>query len=325
MIYRIFSKNSFWPFALLPVILIGFRARLIFSPVNYLAGEANTPLWSQLFGMLKNNQMYLYSAPVILTMISALAVNRLTNFYSFTNRQTNLSGFLYILFTSGFIMVQELQPILIFTPFFIISIERLFMAVAAPTPMRHSFEATLWASAASLFYAKGVWFIPLLIIGMWMMRIFTLKSLMAAITGLLLPYLFAFTWHLTNDSLKWFTDVTWEAIITPVAFFNHSTMSVTYLTVASALGLISLLSAIRRMGMIKIITRKYYRFIIWCIFFPVALVFTPYFSFDVLPLMAIGVAMMSASMFHYWHKDKLKEIVLLAFLIITLITQWTVG
>lgn len=325
MLYRIFSKNNFLAFALLPILLVGLRARLIFSHQIPLLENVQTPLWALFYNTLKANPSYLHAAAIVLTFISALAVNRLTNHYNFTQRQTNLAGFFYILFCSGLIMVQELQPILIFVPFFIVAMERLFQGVTYSTPMRHCFEAALWISTASLFYGKGIWFFPLIFLAMAMMRIFNLKSFIAALIGIILPYLFATTYYLLNNQLQHYADTTLETMLSPIAFFNHSIMSRIYLTITTIFVIISLLSAIRRLTMVKIITRKYYRFIIWTIFFPSALVFTPYFSFDVLPVIAVGASVVAATMMHNWQKTKIKEVILFILFVITLLTQWLVG
>ncbi|MGV8829159.1 MAG: hypothetical protein ACWA6U_12675 [Breznakibacter sp.] len=325
MLYRIFSKNNFFAFALLPILLVGLRARLLFHHQIPLLENVQTPLWELFYNTLKANPSYLHGAAIILTLISALAVNRLTNHYNFTQRQTNLAGFFYIVFCSGFIMVQELQPILIFVPFFIIAMERLFQGVIHPNPMRHCFEATLWVSTASLFYGKGIWFFPLLFLAMAMMRIFNLKSFIAASIGLILPYLFATTYYLLINQLQHYADTTLETMLTPIAFFNHTVISQIYLAVTTFFVLISLLSAIRRLTMVKIITRKYYRLIIWTVFFPSALVFTPYFSFDVLPVIAIGASVAAATMMHNWQKNSFKEAIILILISITVLTQWLVG
>ncbi len=325
MFYRIFSKNSFWAFALLPVILIGLRARLLLSLELPLPGSAQTPLWELFYNTLKANPRYLNAAAILLTLISALAVNRLTNQYNFTQRQTNLAGFFYIVFCSGFIMIQELQPILVFIPFFIIATERLFLAASAPSPMRYCFEASLWVSAASLFYGKGVWFFPLLLLAMAMMRMFTFKSFMAALIGMFLPYLFASTYYMLTNRLAHYYDATIETILSPIAFFNHSLMSEIYLGVIISFVIICLLSAIRRLTTVKIITRKYYRFIIWILFYPSALVFSPWFSFEVWPLIAIGASVVAATLMHNWQKNSYKEAIILTLLTITILTQWFVG
>ncbi len=325
VLYRIFSKNNYLAFALLPLLLAGLRVRLFTAGALPPVGDVDTPLWSLLVESIKGNMLYINIAAVLLTLVSALAVNRLANHYHFIQKQTNLTAFFYILFTSGFIMVQELHPILLFTPFFIIAMERLFLAVAATQPMRYTFEAAFWTSVASLFYGKGIWFFPLLLLAMAMMRVFSFKSFMAAMIGLLLPYLFAATWFFVNNELKLFGDSLVESILTPVAFFNHNILSQIYLFSTVIFVVFGLLSAIRRLTTVKIITRKYYRFVIWVVFYPSALVFTPYFSFDVLPLVAIGASVLSATMVTFWQKSRFREMVILSLVILTLLTQWFVG
>ncbi len=325
MLYRIFSKNSFFAFALLPVLLIGLRVRLFLSVQIPLPESVQTPLWEFFYNTLKANPRYLHAAAIVLTLISALAVNRITNVYNFTQRQTNLAGFFYIVFCSGFIMNQELQPILIFVPFFIIAMERLFLAASSTVPMRYCFEATLWLSAASLFYGKGVWFFPLLLLAMAMMRIFNLKTFIAALIGIIIPYLFAATYYLLVNRLTQFSEVTFEAIISPIAFFNHNVMSKIYLATISLFVLISLLSTIRRMTTVKIITRKYYRFIIWILCYPLALLFTPWFSFDVWPLLSIGASVVASTLMYNWQKNSYKEAIVLIIITITILSQWIVG
>lgn len=325
MIYRIFSKNSFVAFALLPVILVALRARLILDQRPIALDEVHMPMWELFLSALRGNSYAPTALAIVLTLIGALGVNRIANVYSFTEKQSNLAGYFYIVFSSAFIMVQQLQPILLFVPFFLIGIERLFIGATQQHPMRHCFDAGLVISAATLFYGKGIWFLGLLLLGMGMMRIFNLRSFMAVCLGILLPYLFSATWYAVKQQLPAYLDQILENFLSPVAFFNHNLMSEIYLGTASLFILIGMLSAVRRMTMVKIITRKYFRFMLWMVLFPLALIFTPYFSFDVFPILAIGASVMAASLILHWQKVAWQEFLALGFLALTLLTQWLVA
>ncbi|HBG88370.1 MAG TPA: hypothetical protein DDW62_12565, partial [Marinilabiliaceae bacterium] len=77
----------------------------------------------------------------------------------------------------------------------------------------------------TLFYAKGLFFFPLLIIAMGVLRLLSFKTLAASILGFLFPSVISYAWYFLNDQGWWFYEVISENLIANPGQYNHTIYS----------------------------------------------------------------------------------------------------
>ncbi|HBG88369.1 MAG TPA: hypothetical protein DDW62_12560 [Marinilabiliaceae bacterium] len=63
------------------------------------------------------------------------------------------------------------------------------------------------------------------------------------------------------------------------------------------------------MGAQKIIVRRYYRIFIWIVLITAALVLSPFFSMEIMPLSAVGVSMIMVNWLELMPRKALREAV----------------
>lgn len=326
MLLKILNRNSIISLALLPLLLIGFWANSLISEQSpgFPYDLTPMPLWQLVVNTLKGSYLLSAFISMIIVLIQIFSINRITNRYTLFNGQTNLPGIVYLLFVSGYLIAQKLHPVWFFTPLLMLSMERLFTAYGERKPMTWCFEASFWLSVGTLFYAKGIFFILFLWMVMFILRQFTLRSLLASLIGLVLPYLFAFGYFFWIDSGQQFFELSIENLLSPVAFFEHSLYSQVYNGFIIFLVFMSILAVVRIIPAVKIITRKHFRIFIWLIVLSTVASLTPYYSLEVIPIWAIGASIVVSRFLTVIQKPFLQELLLLLIMVSTIAAQFLI-
>lgn len=326
MIFQSLNRNSITAFVLLPLFLLGFwlNSFVGVQSLSFPFSETPMPLFGLLLGALKGNHFLSTLISMLIALVLMLGVNRMVNRFGLSNNQTAMPGYLYLFLVSGYLMAQQLHPVWFFTPLLLLSIERLFSGGPQRKPMAWCFESAFWLSVGSLFYAKGIYFIILIWMIMFILRMFTFRSILASLIGFVLPYIFAFSYFFLVGRFTWFADVAIENFISPIAFFSHTIFSQLYNGIIIFLVFLAILAVVRIMPMVKIITRKYFRIFIWLIVLGIVAALTPYYSLEVVPILAIGASIILSRFLNAIRKSIIQEVVFALLFIMTLAAQFLI-
>lgn len=326
MIFQSLNRNSITAFVLLPLFLLGFWLNSFVGPQTsaFPFDETPMPLWSLLLGALKGNHFLSTLISMLITLVMMLGVNRIVNRFGLSNNQTAMPGYLYLFLVSGYLMAQQLHPVWFFTPLLLLSIERLFSGGPHRKPMAWCFESTFWLSVGSLFYAKGIYFLILIWMIMFILRLFSFRAILASVLGAILPYIFAFGYYFLIDKFTWFADLAIENFVSPVAFFSHTIYSQVYNGIVIFMVFLAILAVVRIMPMVKIITRKYFRIFIWLIVLGIIAALTPYYSLEVVPILAIGAAIVLSRFLNAIRKTIIQEVLFVLLFVLTLAAQFLI-
>lgn len=326
MIFKTLNNNNIIAFLLLPVFLVGFwlQSLLVQQPAGFSFDQTPMPLWDLLLGALKGNRFFTTVISMLIALVMMSGVNRIVNRFGLSNKQTALPGYLYLFMVSGYLMAQQLHPVWFFTPLLLLGIERLFAANGHHNPTAWCFEAAFWVSLGSLFYAKGIYFLILIWMTMFILRLFSFRAVLASVVGAVLPYLLSMGYYYLADRFGWFVDLILENFISPVAFFSHSIYSQVYNGVVIFTVFLAILAVVRIMPVVKIITRKYFRIFIWLIVLCIVAALTPYFSLEIVPVLAIGASIVLNRFFNAIRRSLIQEVLFLLMVGITLAAQFLI-
>ena len=156
---------------------------------------------------------------------------------------------------------------------------------------------------------------------MFIMRVFTVKTILASLFGLLLPYIFTFTYHLIFDKTDVFFQTLYVNFTTPVAFYSHTVFSKIYLYTMVFLVVLSLINIARQMPTFKILTRKHYRVFNWLVIMSLLAAMTPFYSMEMIPVISIGSALVIAYFLDIIRRNYVKEIFFSVMILITILAQ----
>lgn len=323
--YGLFSKYSFVAYALLPVVLILFRIPLFKSPEVALTSydaDLYTPLWNMLFGGVMAGSVLSIALVLVINFLTCLLVNYITNNFGFTERPTLLGGLFYIMLSSGFVVSQGFYPVSIFALLFVLALMRLFKGALLNIKEQYCFESAMIFAIGSLIWAKGFWFLIFHIVMLIMLRMCTLRTLMATVLGLLTPTALFATGLYLNGTLQISVIEYARCLIVPVAFYKTGIFAKIYLSVMALVLIVSMLHILNKMSTQKILESRYSKIMIWSVFFSVVLLMLPHFSFEIQHIIAVcGAAMLSS--FVYGVRSKLiSEIITTAMALLVWSVQW---
>jgi hypothetical protein len=305
MLYRTFHNNNLTAYILAPLILLLYWIRVFLvegvQPISF--DGLSMPLWEWFVRPVFGQSAFWAAAfSFILALMIAFTVNRIVGRYSLLSRQSLLPALLYGLLVSGFLSVQRLHVVWVFALFFLLGIERIWGAPNSSQKEARCFDASLLVGFGALMYAKGLYLYPILWVIMSVLRLLTVRTFLAGLMGLLLPFvLSAGYFYFFGKTQEFFLFVVLN-LLSNTGQFSHNIASQIYLPLLVALTLIGMVNVVRYMPTQKIITRKYLRVIIWLILLSSAACLTPYFSVEITPLLAIGPTVVLA----FW-LDKIKS------------------
>ncbi len=253
------------------------------------------PLWDWLVRSVFGQSVFLAAViSYLLAILMAFTVNRMVGRYGLLSRQSVLPALIFGLLVSAFLSVQRLHMVWVFSFFFLLAIERIMGASASSRKEVRCFDAGVLLGAGVLFYAKGIYLFPVLVLAMGILRVLTIRSFIAGILGVLLPVILSAGYYFVFSNVEELAVYFVLNLFSNTGQFDHNLASQIYLPAVILLTIVGLITLVRYMPTQKIATRKHFRVVVWLILVTAALCLTPFFSVEIAPLVAIGPSIVLA-------------------------------
>lgn len=316
MIIRFFKSNSASAFLFLPVVAAAIWIFGFFPPRLFIQPHA-MPLYDLTAMPLRAVPWLGTLAGFVLCVGEGFLLNFIVNEQEMLTKKSNLPALFYVVFMSNNSSMLRLQPLLFANLFLLLAVLRILGSYRRDSAFSEFFDAGLLVSIATLFYLPCIVFLPVIGISLVIFRPFNWREWVIAFAGLLVPYIFVFTWYFWSDQLPLLIN---DKILTlavckkpsfdlsPAFYFLITTG---WLIVVLSFG--SLFSGLGGGGSQK--TKKAVLLTLWLFLFSIASVFiapevaTVYFS-----LLAIPAAIICANYFLKQKKELLGEILFLLLL-----------
>ena len=185
---ELFKKNDITNALLLIPYLLVLRLYSLVHPTAYEIGDHDSFLTKLVFESLIPSAMIQAIVALILVIVQANLVNFLVNRSRILSSQSALPGMFYALFTSVFIGFQQLTPALIGMIFLILAAISVFRVYKKNTATENIFNAAVYISVASFFYAPFAIAAVALFIEITILKSFKLKERLQFLCGLLILY-----------------------------------------------------------------------------------------------------------------------------------------
>ena len=137
----------------------------------------------------------------LLIATEAMLLNYIINENEILSKPSFLPALLYIVFMTTDNSLLMIYPLLFANFFILLAIHRLMSSYRKDTAFPNSFDASFLLSIATLFYFPCVVFLPILFIGFVLFRPFNWREWIISIIGIVLPYIFIFTYYFWSDML----------------------------------------------------------------------------------------------------------------------------
>lgn len=259
---------------ILSAVLIWLQKFIDPVSIDSISGPAAMPLHSFFLGFVGHNLLLgtFLSFMLMLTIAFYLA-NFNTRLFFITER-TLLPASLYVLASGFLVSTQTFSPVFPATLMLIIALDRVMASYRKTGIAYNFFDASLILSVGSLFYFNIIWFYPVIIVGIILIRTFSIRELVLSFFGLIAPYLIVFAiYYVSGKDLSFFSEMIIDNIIESAPGYSWSPLLITVLLTGIVLFIISLSHLISIFATKKIKTRKTFSLLIWIVIFAVAVYF----------------------------------------------------
>jgi hypothetical protein len=292
MLLRIFKANSIYNFILLPIIgglllLKSFLEPGIFPPESH---QFTTPLFLPVY--LSNISfkvaLLVNFLTVIIICIQLLYINAT---FSFVRDRSFLPAYLFLFIVYTIPDLHVIQPVFISCIFLLLAINRIFSSFEKKNIISNAFDAGFLTGLAGLFYPGAiilVFIIPL--------NLYTLKNKVSwrefavAFIGLLLPFLYTFSYYFIVNNVSSFIDLFTNVIIKRENTIFHLLPVQIFVAFLALITIFSSLFILSQYDEKKISTRLYFKILFFYFCTSLLLFILPSVSYELLVFLIIPLS-----------------------------------
>lgn len=281
------------------------------------------PLHSFVFSLLKGNALLGTILSFILFMSLAFYLANFNTRLFFITERTLLPASLYVLAGGFLVSTHVFNPVFPATLLLLISMDSVMASYRKTGIAYNYFNASLFLSVGSLFYFNIIWFFPVILIGIFLIRTFSLRELILSLFGLLAPYIVVFAvYYISGSEIQLFANLLINNIVNPSAQYYWSPLLITILLIGTLLLIISLIHLIRIFPTKKIKTRKTFSLLIWILIIALAVYFlVPSASVELIYVVLIPFVYIISHFIVFVKNKKIANIVFAIIFIAILIIQ----
>ena len=210
--------NSAYPVRYLVVFIIACIIWLpsLISPQLYIEQHSVISFFDLNIEFIRSNSKYFIWISFIFTVISAVAINQILKEYDLVNINNTTGLVLFVLFASAIPLFTTVNTYVLLNLILILFIQGVLKLSLIENPVSVVFNSSFYLGLASLFLSPLIFLIIIIWIALIMNMHTDIRNFIISIIGLLLPYLFLFTWFFLNDSLI----ENWNQIIAQLSNFH---------------------------------------------------------------------------------------------------------
>jgi len=191
-------------------LLILLLAILFWTP-TFITGTAFTgdsmPTFNLLLWVFAENFYTATAFALLLTLISALALNQICSEFGISEKVSTLAGFLFIVLSSSAGNFTTMSPFIPATFLLILLVRYLYSIPHNKNLIALAYNSGLLVGLAALFYTQIAFLILVVWIANYIHRSDTWRSYVVSVIGLATPFIFAFVWYFWTDRTSDFAEL----------------------------------------------------------------------------------------------------------------------
>lgn len=316
MFIRFFKSNNASALLFLPIIAIVIWVFGFIHP-NVLPVRHAMPLYELIAGNFVSIPWLSCLTGLLLVVGEAFLINFIVNENEVLTKQTYLPALFYVIFMSNNDAMLCLHPLLLGNLFLLFAIQRLLSSYRKDKAFSNAFDAGLLISIATLFYFPFVVFLPLLGIGLVILRPFNGREWFISFLGAAIPYAFVIAAYFLYDKLDYlFYDKMFYPLMKEKPNMDLSKSFYFMIGVGWLIILFSLGKILMGVGIGSQRTKKSIILLIWFFFLSaVSISLAPEFSTKYFSALAIPTAIFCANYFSNIKKEWWGEFLFLILII----------
>jgi hypothetical protein len=197
-----FFKSSFFV-QYLAICLTGLIlwGRAFFEPPLLPEPEGYVPFYSFLFSLISGFPVIRVILGYILVIFSAIMLNRLFYGHNIVQKNSSLTGFIFMILMSYYPPFLTIHPVNITVFFLLLIISQLLKSYNRTESLDLVYSASFMITIGSLFYSPFIFFFFFILISFIIFQTLKWRQLVSALFGLLTPYLFLAVYYFWFDQL----------------------------------------------------------------------------------------------------------------------------
>ncbi|UCG27462.1 MAG: hypothetical protein JSV24_10870 [Bacteroidales bacterium] len=266
MILRLYK--SITPSVLFLILITGIaywlKAMLYPEEISFAYDSYSMPAYRILADFFRNQNLISVFTGFTATLLIAILMVRLNTTYFFIERRSYLPALFFVLGTGIFVPLQRVNPVLPAILFFVIALDRVFLTYKCSGTSFRFFDAGLLIGLGSFFYIHLIFYLPILWIGLIILRPFNWREWLVTLLGFFTPLALMITIYFLSGAeiIRFFENVKIN-IIFPFYYENFDLYDLVFLSYLGLLILIFSIYMIRNFSSIKISSRKYLDIMLW--------------------------------------------------------------
>ncbi len=298
MFIRFFKSNNASALLLLPLVAIVIWVFGFIHPIILPVKHA-MPLYELMAGPLVNIPWLSTLIGLLLVIGEAFLLNFIINENEVLEKQNYLPALFYIVFMSNNNAMLTLHPLLFGNLFLLFALHKLLSSYRKDNAFSQSFDAGFLISIATLFYFPFVVFLPLLGVGLILMRPFNWREWIISFFGAAIPYIFVITFYFWNERLDYlFYDKMFYQFIREKPVIDFPNTFYFMLGIGWLVILFSIFKIILGVGIGSQRTKKSIIMLFWFLFFSaLSILLAPEISTKYFSALAIPSAIFCANYF----------------------------
>jgi hypothetical protein len=227
------------------------NAVYVAHPDNILQGEMSD--------LALNYTRYIIWFLFLITFMLGVVLNQILKEYDLVNVNNTTGLALFVLFASAIPVFTSVNIFIIVNIFLMMFLQSVMKLSLVEEPVKEIFNASFYLGLASLFYPPLLFLFIIIWLAILMNRHMDLRNFLIVPAGIILPFLFMFTWYFWNDTLGW----QWQELIrqlTEIQKFNlfNSLTGFDFVIIVFLMAVLvfSILKTVFGMGEASITTRR---------------------------------------------------------------------
>jgi hypothetical protein len=243
IISRFKSNHPFMIFTLLILALGLWTDGFLFYSLIAHPTEEIAPLYNLMAGFFNRFAGISVILSFLFLLLQAVMINRIITGKNLVDRNSWLPALMYITLMSSSFSLFGMQPVWFANFFLIIALDRMFEMYNDEVINIEIFNVAFLISLASLFYLPAIFFIFFVFATLILYYLLSVREILAALIGMVLPYLFLAIYYYWTDVLEQKIQQMISINIDISAFYYDLTPY--KMVFLSVMGLISLVAVLR--------------------------------------------------------------------------------
>ena len=201
MFIKFFKSSFFSQYLIIAVIGLSLWLSAFINPPAMPEPENPVPLYSLLFFLLHDNPTLAAFIGFIIVLAETYWLTRILTHHELVLKNSSLSALIFLVLMSFLPGQLTLNPINISLGFMVLILYHLLISYNKPEHLDRIFAAGFFTSIASLFYLPFLLWFFFVIVSFLVFRAGNWRAWMAAVIGLITPFIYLIVWYYWFDEL----------------------------------------------------------------------------------------------------------------------------